>query len=392
MTVTDGNDVCPLCEADRAPVVYDTLAQMFWVVSDHTLTDRFAPVRLRQCRACGHVFNRELDASTIAEIYRRQTATNRPVSADMHQRYQTLLDFLGRDRLAGKRVLEVGGGTGSLARLLADIGATVTVVEPNDELPALLGDQADRIRVVNDFFGPGTIDETFDGVICRQVVEHIADVRPFVRALGDAVGPGGFAYVEVPTLEFIADAGAYMEVHVQHLHYFDAAARRRLLADAGLEVTATHDIMQGHDVGILARPGRPGVAPINASPSTVGRVPERRRAHEAFLAAFDGDPARTAIYGATSQGVTFYNLFAPGAAPTRFIDDNPDYAGRVAYGRGGVAAIQPRSVELLADLDHVFVGAYHHQQAIVAKLAGDGFRGTVWATDPRRPTIERARI
>lgn len=255
MTETN-SAVCPLCEADSAPVVYDTLAQMFWVVADPALTDRFAPVHLRQCRVCGHVFNLELDRETIAEIYRRQTATNRPVSADMHRRYETLLDFLGRERLVGKRILEVGGGTGSLARLLADLGAVVTVVEPNDDLPALLGDQAGRIRVVNDFFGPGTIDETFDGVICRQVAEHIADVRPFVRALGDAVGPEGFAYVEVPTLEFIADTGAYMEVHVQHLHYFDAAARRRLLADAGLSVIATHDIMNGHDVGILAQPGR----------------------------------------------------------------------------------------------------------------------------------------
>lgn len=383
------SDVCPLCEADRAPVVYETRAQMFWVVADPALTDRFAPVRLRQCRACGHVFNRELEPETISEIYRRQTATNRPVSADMHKRYDTLLAFLGRDRLVGKRILEVGGGTGSLARLLADLGAQVTVVEPNDELPALLGDQADRIRVINDFFGPGTLDERFDGVICRQVVEHIADVRPFVRALGAAVGPGGFAYIEVPTLEFIADTGAYMEVHVQHLHYLDDATRRRLLADAGLVVTGAHDILQGHDVGILAEPGRVDTAERNPAPSRIDGVVARRAAHEAFLAGFDGDPERTAVYGATSQGVTFFNLFAPGAAPTRFVDDNPDYAGRLAYGRGGTATIRPRSAELLAGLDHVFVGAYHHQAAITAKLADDGFRGVVWSTDPRRPTIER---
>ncbi len=390
--MTDAStEICPLCEADGARVVYETRAQMFWVVADPALTDRFATVRLRQCRDCGHVFNRELAAETISEIYRRQTATNRPVSADMHKRYDTLIDFLGRGRLAGKRILEVGGGTGSLARLLADLGADVTVVEPNDDLPALLGDQAGRIRVINDFFGPGTLDETFDGVICRQVIEHIADVRPFVRALGAAVGSDGFAYVEVPTLEFIAASGAYMEVHVQHLHYFDEASRRRLLADAGLVVAAGHDILQGHDVGILAHPGRPDVPSRNPAPSRIDLVVERRRAHQDFLAAFDGDPGRTAVYGATSQGVTFYNLFAEGAAPTRFVDDNPDYAGRLAYGAGGKAVIQPRSPGLLDGLDHVFVGAYHHQPAIAAKLDADGFRGTVWSTDPRRPGIERVR-
>jgi 2-polyprenyl-3-methyl-5-hydroxy-6-metoxy-1,4-benzoquinol methylase len=382
-------DVCPLCETGNAPVVYATRAQMFWVVADRSLTDRFQDVALRQCRACGHVFNTDIAPDTIAEIYRRQTATNRPVSEAMVQRYQTLLDFLGRDRLAGKRILEVGGGTGSLARLLADLGAEVTVVEPNDELPDLLADATGSIRVVNDFFGPDTLDETFDGVICRQVVEHILDVRPFVRALGAAVAPGGFAYMEVPTLEYIAASGAYMEIHVQHLHYMDAAARARLMADAGLEIVGTHDILNGHDVGVLAVPAATG--PVGGVDGRTGidLVNVRRDAHQTFVEAFSGDPARTAVYAATSQGVTFYNLFAAGTAPTRFVDDNPDYIGRYAYGRGGVADIHPRSDALLSGLDDIFIGAYHHEPAILEKLRQDGFAGAVWSTHPGRPTIER---
>lgn len=382
-------DVCPLCDTGGAPVVYSTRAQMFWVVADRSLTDRFEDVSLRQCRSCGHIFNTDIAPDTIAEIYRRQTATNRPVSEAMVQRYQTLLDFLGRERLVGKRILEVGGGTGSLARLLADLGAEVTVVEPNDDLPELLADVGDAIRVVNDFFGPDTLDETFDGVICRQVVEHILDVRPFVRALGAAVAPGGFAYMEVPTLEYIAQSGAYMEIHVQHLHYMDAAARARLMADAGLEITGTHDILQGHDVGVLAVPSTRAGKTIDAPRTSIDLVTARRAAHQAFIDGFDGDPARTAVYAATSQGATFYNLFAEGRAPTRFVDDNPDYIGRLAYGLGGVAEIHPRSGSLLSGLDDIFIGAYHHEPAISEKLRQDGFAGTVWSTHPDRPTIER---
>jgi 2-polyprenyl-3-methyl-5-hydroxy-6-metoxy-1,4-benzoquinol methylase len=382
-------DICPLCETDAAPVVYATRAQTFWVVADRALSDRFQDIGLRQCRACGHVFNTDIAPETIAEIYRRQTATNRPVSEAMVQRYQTLLDFLGRDRLVGKRILEVGGGTGSLARLLADLGAEVTVVEPNDDLPQLLADAAGTIRVVNDFFGPDTLDETFDGVICRQVVEHILDVRPFVRALGAAVAPGGFAYMEVPTLEYIAARGAYMEIHVQHLHYFDAAARARLMADAGLMIAGTHDILDGHDVGVLAVPAAATGSGVDAPATSIDLVNARRDAHQAFVDGFQGDPGRTAVYAATSQGVTFYNLFADGRAPTRFVDDNPDYLGRFTYGRGGVADILPRSEALLADLDDIFIGAYHHEPAISAKLAQDGFKGSVWSTHPAHPTITR---
>ena len=382
------SDTCPLCGATGAPVVFTTEAQMFWVVADPALADRFVPVALRQCHACGHVFNTSIDPETVSEIYRRQTATNRPVSAAMLQRYQTLIDFLGRQRLVGKRILEVGGGTGSLARLLASLGAHVTVVEPNDELETLLGDDPAGIRVINDFFGPGMLDERFDGVICRQVVEHILDVRPFVQALGAAVAPGGFAYIEVPTLEFIARYGAYVEIHVQHLHYFAASARTRLLADAGLVPHGELDILDGHDVGVLAVPSNRPPNPERGPHLRLDAAVQRREAHREFLAAFEGAPDRSAVYAATAQGVTFYNLFDPDRAPTRFLDDNPDYVGRFAYGSGTVAPIVSRSAATLSDLDHIFIGAYHHERAITEKLASDGFRGTVWSTDPRHPTIE----
>ena len=383
-------DICPLCETAGAVSVYSCEAQLFWVVRDRSLTDRFADIDLRQCRRCGHVFHNDLTAATIDEIYRRQALTNRPVSPAMARRYDTLIDRLGRDRLVGKRILEVGGGTGSLALLLAGLGCEVTVVEPNEALPDLIEEAGGGVRLINGFFGADTLDETFDGVICRQVIEHVADVRPFVRALGAAVAPGGFAYLEVPTLEYIAQTGAYMDVHVQHLHYLDAAARRRLLAQAGLSVIETHDIMDGHDVGILAVPQVTGDAGFGADGhSRVERVSARRDTHRARLTELACDPQRSAVYAASSQGVTFYGLFPADLAPRSFIDDNPDNIGGFAYGRGGAVRIQPRSRELLDGIDDLFIGAYHHEASILDKLRTDGYRGRLWSVDPHRPTIEQ---
>ncbi|WPZ36175.1 methyltransferase domain-containing protein [Thalassobaculum sp. OXR-137] len=383
-------DVCPICEAEGAPVVYRAEAQLFWVVSDPALTDRFADIALRQCRDCGHVFHSDLGADTIDEIYRRQALTNRPVSAAMAQRYETLIAMLGSERLVGRRILEVGGGTGSLALLLAGLGSEVTVVEPNESLPDLLAEGEESIRLINAFFGPDTLDETFDGVICRQVVEHIADIRPFVRALAAAAAPGGFVYLEVPTLEFIAETGAYMDVHVQHLHYLDAAARERLLADAGLAVVATHQILGGHDIGVLAVPSTGASRTLSGFARTdLSLVPERRDLHRRALAEVAGRPERSAVYAATSQGVTFYAQFPPDRAPNAFIDDNPDTIGRLAYGRGGPVTIQARNRVLLDGLDDIFIGAYHHEASIAEKLAADGYRGRLWSIDPHRPTIER---
>ena len=87
--------------------------------------------------------------------------------------------------------------------------------------------------------------------------------------------------------------------------------------------------------------------------------------------------------------MTFYGQFPADRAPKEFIDDNPDNIGRYAYGRGGAVRIRPRSAELLAGLDDIFIGAYHHEATIAQKLKEDGFRGRVWSVDPRRPTVER---
>jgi SAM-dependent methyltransferase len=93
---------------------------------------------------------------------------------------------------AGLRVLDVGAGTGELAALAADRGATVTAVDPDPGMRAIAARRAPAARLL----GAGLPDLPFadggyDAVLASFVVNHLPDPRSGVRELARVAAPGG---------------------------------------------------------------------------------------------------------------------------------------------------------------------------------------------------------
>lgn len=97
--------------------------------------------------------------------------------------------------VSGRRVMEIGSGTGRIARILLGAGARhLTAVEPSAAFEVLrdnLRDQADRtalLRTTGDAVPPtGDMDFVFS----IGVLHHIPDPDPVVRAAFGALRPGG---------------------------------------------------------------------------------------------------------------------------------------------------------------------------------------------------------
>ncbi|MFD7895533.1 class I SAM-dependent methyltransferase [Streptomyces sp. NPDC059743] len=106
---------------------------------------------------------------------------------------------------SGHRVLEVGGGGGSVARWLAGQGAEVTVTDLDttylDELSEV-GVQVLRHDVYTDDFPEGT----FDFIHTRYVVIHLPDPEKAVARLARWLKPGGVLLLEEPSFFPIKDA------------------------------------------------------------------------------------------------------------------------------------------------------------------------------------------
>ena len=104
------------------------------------------------------------------------------------------------DCLQGLRILDIGCGAGLLCEPLARIGAAVVGADPaakNIEIAKLHAAEAGvtvdyRVTTAEALADAG---ERFDIVLAMEVVEHVTDVKLFVRRCAEMVKPGGLMIV-----------------------------------------------------------------------------------------------------------------------------------------------------------------------------------------------------
>ena len=98
--------------------------------------------------------------------------------------------------LGGLSILDVGCGGGLVSEPLARLGANVTGIDPTVDSIAVARRHAQGQGLAIDYRTASVeqlqaAGETFDAVICMEVIEHVPDQAAFVRSLGQLVRPGG---------------------------------------------------------------------------------------------------------------------------------------------------------------------------------------------------------
>jgi len=102
--------------------------------------------------------------------------------------------------LAGLRVLDVGCGGGLMAEPLARAGATVVGLDASGEVLAVARAHAAANQIAIDY-REGSAEalaataERFDVITALEIVEHVADLDSFMRALAQLLRPGGLLIV-----------------------------------------------------------------------------------------------------------------------------------------------------------------------------------------------------
>ena len=169
------------------------------------------------------------------------------------------VDFNRLGLKAGDLVLDMGAGAGrhafevyrqgahivaldySLADL-KDVSGLFAAMDAADEAPA--GTTATTVN------GDGTRlpfpDDTFDHIICSEVMEHIPDDAAAARELARVLKPGGNLAVTVPT--WLPEQVCWAlndEYHAPfvpggHVRIFTEASLRRRFRDAGLKPGGAH--------------------------------------------------------------------------------------------------------------------------------------------------------
>ena len=339
-------EACPICDTrastaflqrDGVPVHQNLLFES----PDAARAISRGRLELSACPTCGFVYNRAFDASLLAYGERYENAQDCSPAFAAHMRL--LADEIARAAPEDARIVEIGCGKGSFLRALADAvpGARAIGFDPS-----YTGDESERdgrLRFERRFFDDSAGIGPVDVVICRHVIEHVADPAALLgslrRALDDS--PGARLYFETPCVEWILRNRVIWDVFYEHCSYFSADSLAFAFERAGFIVAGVRRVFAGQYLWLEAVPA----ASHRAYTPVSGAVPEL--AH-AFAQDYDplverwrqtiqtaGAHGKVAVWGAGAKGVTFANIADPDVALLDcVIDLNPNKQGRFIPGTG----------------------------------------------------------
>ena len=109
-------------------------------------------------------------------------------------------DECSRTPLEGRSALDVGCGAGLLAEPLARLGATVTGIDASPEVIEVARGHSAMMELEIDYRvgDVQALEGQFDLITSMEVIEHVADPAPFVKALAKRLAPDGLLIMSTP--------------------------------------------------------------------------------------------------------------------------------------------------------------------------------------------------
>jgi SAM-dependent methyltransferase len=230
--------------------------------------DRYGyPVRLVLCQRCGLAYLcPQLDATQYehfySKVYRPLVSAyhGRRIDAHTVQHEQRsyaadLAPFLFPLLPSPPRtILDVGGSTGVVAKVLASRGkAEVTVLDPApDELAVAQAAGMETISGFIEDFDAG--QRTWDLVLLCQTIDHLLDVRGALAALRRMTATHGRAFVDIVDVEVLLRRTGSIEraVKIDHPYYFTGPTAAALFDLTGFTIIAQRLSDDGHRGFVLA--------------------------------------------------------------------------------------------------------------------------------------------
>jgi C-methyltransferase C-terminal domain/Methyltransferase domain len=297
-------------------------------------------IALALCRRCGLIWNTRFDPSLLRYDTRYENSlwSSPHFAAYGRELAQRLVDRYG---IRGKTVVEIGSGRGEFLSLLCRLGNNRGLgIDPAYDASEDAPDG--RIRMIAEEFSDRDPLQA-DLVVCRHVVEHLAEPRAFLDMVRRAIGrrTTTAVYFEVPDTMSVFRDGSVWDLIYEHCSYFTEPSLKWLFRAAAFDIKELSAAFGGQFLGIEAFPGEshdevaPGVADLEASVRDFERT--YRTVVEGWtdrLVDWEKRGLHVAVWGAGSKGVTFLNT-VPGAASIQaVVDINPRKQGHHVAGTG----------------------------------------------------------
>jgi len=338
------------------------------------------PLELNRCSDCGHMqLASAPDPDHVFSTYKYKSG----VSASFRKHFENYAEDVCKRYGAGSahKVLEIGSNDGYLLQQFKDeYGMEVVGVEPSEYL--IEEHTSKNIPVITDFFTTSLVkkqawENNFDFILANNVLAHIPDTLDVVKAISNALKPGGVLVVECGDQSGILSGKFLDNVYHEHIDYYSPYSFSKLLERAGL-IVEKHIAVNTHGISfrIYARKlgGSSNVDRPNVDwEQTKKDVEQYNSDREDRMKALLNDRPFVA-YGAAAKAVTsLYTLHLVNSKLTGVVDDNELKQGYYFPGTDKLIT----SPEDLDKDSLVFVVAWNVFDDIKAKLVSRGHRGEI---------------
>jgi 2-polyprenyl-3-methyl-5-hydroxy-6-metoxy-1,4-benzoquinol methylase len=139
--------------------------------------------------------------------------------------------------LGGKRVLEVGCGSGGILVPFTEIGAEVVGIDFDDTY--MEAGRKRGLNLIDQSIYEFQAENKFDLIILKDVLEHLPDLNLVLQRLKSLLSETGIVYIQVPTfegLEFLGYQNDFLRYFQNaHIVHFSEASLNYIFAKNGFD-------------------------------------------------------------------------------------------------------------------------------------------------------------
>ena len=271
-------------------------------------------ISLIYCLDCGHIANSAFDQARVNyDSHFENTLTFSP-------RYRQYADatadrLINRYGLIGKRIVEIGCGSGDFLQMLCNPGNNGEGFDPSQPTSRSAAG-AGSVEIIGRNFAVEDARGA-DFVCCRHVLEHLPEPMVLLRQLREAiaVNAGAVVFFEVPNALFTLDRLGIWDIIHEHVSYFTPSSLVRAFHGAGFSVYCAESAFDEQYLWLEARadgqassidqPKRPpDVLYRSFGERFAARVAQWRQRIDQLRS----DSRHVVIWGAGAKGVMFLNL------------------------------------------------------------------------------------
>ncbi|OHB49679.1 MAG: hypothetical protein A2Y10_05850 [Planctomycetes bacterium GWF2_41_51] len=258
--------------------------------------DKAVELHVYQCRMCDHV---QLLDQLEDEYYEEYLMSHSHAKKMKEFQLQQASAFLQHFGLKDAAVFEAGCGDGQFSLTLKGQGCHVLANEPSAKARAACKEKG--LNTVGGYLGTGvfpSLNESFDAVVARQVLEHVPDPNDFVVGIKEILKPAGVGLIEVPSLEQAIENDRFFDFFPDHLSYFSSAVLTRLFSCNGFDVVQVKRVMDGEYNEVwVKKKSQPNLLNIQQAANNIAG------AFRDFLGKESKVGRKVAIWGAGAKGV-----------------------------------------------------------------------------------------